>query len=307
MSIEFGRGSALNRERKIEPVGRAVRSCIAAVFALTIFISIAFSPCRAEEGWNKLSPEAGVNLEIPGDVKPIRKGKVVERYESTYENYFYIVTTEPSSSGATLDEILVSFRKELAKGDLTKSGPEADASGKAWDGKRFLMSTEKGDASMSILVARDTDSQVLTCLSTSAPMESPQTKRFFDSLQMDPEAIGAHKKEVADKFFKRLMSPSSMTDWCGIFISLFGVLAAVFGWLFLVITAFRTSIIWGLLVSFTGGFGIMLFLIFNPRRAFPAFLLQLFGIIVIGVGAAILLPNLTGISDESAQSSDVSK
>ena len=262
--------------------------------AIVLCAGFAIAPCEAAENWTPFSPEVGVSMGMPGEVQTLRKdGKEtgpIESYKAEDDKYVYTVTTEVHDSDVPLDDVIVEVKKLLQKDGFKKSTDPQDSTGQKWKGKRFQLSTDSGDSSLAMQIATDDELTQLVSQTTTAPIDSAEAQKFFSSLSIDSDAIKAQKTKESEEFLKKVFQPTSFVGWAGLAMAGFGGIAWFVGWVCLIIVAFRTSLLWGLAMFIPGNIGSLLFLCFNFRRAWPPFALQLFGIVMTGVGIAMCVP-----------------
>lgn len=266
-----------------------------ALLAFMICVSLQFPACEAADDWKPFSPEVGIDMSMPGEVKTVRKdGKetgAIESYQSEDGNYVYIITSESASDSTDVDDVIKELKDLISKDGFENYSAPQNTFGKNWAGKKFTASTKTGEATLAIQMAIDNDHNELVSQTTSAPIDSAEAKKFFGSLRIDPVAIKAERAKNAEKFLQALFHPTTPLGWGGLALTGLGGLAWGLGWLCMVIVAFRTSILWGLAIFIPGGVGALIFLCFNFQKAIAPFLLQIFGIVLLGVGMATTLPS----------------
>lgn len=270
------------------------KQILLAAIALLLCAGFAVAPCEAAENWTPFSPEVGVSMGMPGEVQTLRKDDQktgpIESYKAEDDKFVYTVTTEAHDSDVPLDDVIVEVKKLLLKDGFEKSTDLQDASGQKWKGKRFQLSTAKGDSSLAMQIATDDQLTQLVSQTTTAPIDSAEAQKFFASLSIDADAIKAQKAKESEEFLKKLFQPTSFVGWAGLAMAGFGGIAWFVGWICLIIVAFRTSLLWGIAMFIPGNIGSLLFLCFNFRRAWPPFALQIFGIVIAVVGIALCAP-----------------
>lgn len=275
----------------------AIKLTIQYGFALFFSACVAFLPCQAADDWKKVTPTIGVDVSMHGKIEEVRKdGKktgYLEKIESDDGKYRYTVSRVLATSETSLDDSVDEFKEEYTEKDFKNSTKPVDSSGKQWSGKLFQVSKETGDT-LSVQIALDDENEELVTQSTTAPPDSAEAKKFFSSLQIDPEAVRTERTKRFEAALKKFFSPNNPIGWLSIGMSIIGVLSMGLGLICMIIVAFRTSLLWGLAIFIPGGIGTLLFVVCNFHRAWAPLALQIFGIVAIGIALAMTLPSMGG-------------
>lgn len=179
---------------------------------LVVVAMCCFLPATGQDNWNYYSSPGGdFKVQMPGEVTEKledRSGRKMHMYSAqSGDVYCNLISSGIENSDAYFDR----FKEGVIKGaapDEQEDKPEYDeqkVSGQGWQG--YLVTFKKPGAVKGLLIAKADGKGVTYTMGSTLPYNSQEGKKYFDSLEVDPEAAGkVHKGENTSPIYMLLFT-----------------------------------------------------------------------------------------------------
>jgi hypothetical protein len=157
---------------------------------LVLVLGCSTAPAFTQDNWNLYtSPGGDFKVQLPGTVKnSLEKssGRTMHMYQcESGDVACNVISSGIENSDAYFDR----FKGGVIKGAVPESGAEhteKKVSGSGWQG--YLINFENPKRVASLLVAKADGKGVSYALASNLPYNSAEGRKFYDSLEVDPEA-----------------------------------------------------------------------------------------------------------------------